>query len=171
VILYTERGEKEFIWGGDNGDQIIAQCYVSPGFGDGDHYVPTDINIFDTIGDLQKKLRYASNPVVCGDLIFYRNYDSIKNSYTPMLCRYHFITKKDELIYQFDSSYSFWDEQVDEASDPELRIRNGASPIGIIYKISTGKKYTFVISGNRLVFWKEGNYFNDLNLPDDGFIK
>jgi hypothetical protein len=140
-------------------------------------YVTSSIMIYDTTFKLINEINFASSPVFLGRMYFCREYDSINNIYTPMLYEYDFNTKEEKLIYKFDPSYTFWNEQGDDIiTYPKLRLRHSYLPdgiTGILYKRNNLRElYTFVVDyAHQLIFFKKGSYFGDNYLPNDGLIK
>jgi len=123
----------------------IITTEIKNGFADGDTYVNTALIIHDSVGIETNEIKYAASPAFnWNDMYFCREYDSIKNVNIPMLFKYNLITKEEKLLFEFDTIYSFWNEQIDFINLPKIEYRENPWPKGIIGVLYNKNDFTSI---------------------------
>ena len=152
-----------------NWDSYGTKIFNTRSFGnftDGDTYVNSNIEIYDTNGLIFDTITFASSPISkYGVLFFCREYDKEKNIYYPQIFKYDLKTKEETLIHSFDTIYTFWNEQYDCIDFPKIKF-NSTYPHGIVCvlynKNNQELQHTAVVdpSIKNVVLWKEGYHFD-----------
>jgi hypothetical protein len=166
-----------FYW--HNQSKFFASQDGMEGRGDSFQCIKTCIKIFNTRGEIDTIINYASSPSFMGDDVYYyceRDESQIPTS--PKIFRYNLITRKSKLVFEFESKYTFWHPLYDEYDYPQPLSQSNSEPqglMGILYKRWQSEEcYTFSIYDcapkAKLTFWLKGDYINKRVLPPEGIL-